>query len=368
MATNGSGLSRASRLLLGGARVVLGLSLVALAAASAVRIGPALAATPPNSWADPKPATLPLRLPWKSGDSHVLGAWRYNQLDASGVLLDGTTQGGNTYSQKSDHTCGPNKDEDCYAFDVVGLTTTDEIYAMFPGHVVYAGCAGPNGFEGYGLIVYIETRIGNDIYGALYAHLSSLTPSSSGVSTATGSNLTANDPIGMAGSSYTVVGSSPLDCSHQQLDPSGSLTNVHLHTAVYHYIATNPNVGAIDPVTGVHATSWLTSAGAPHDGRAVVPEPLVGAGVYENFAWWCQLPAGYLCLSTPLTAADLAASGSPSPDGYWTAPQSGTSDGKVHYGSPVTFAVHVSDPVAIKEVHFTASYPGWAMIWLVLPI
>jgi hypothetical protein len=295
--------------------------------------GPGLAeaATPPNSNAVSAPADLHMRLPWKAGDTHVLGDYRYNQRNASGDFIG------------SDHACGSDTEtQDCYALDVVDggpmpFTTGTEIYPLFGGTVVYAGWA-TGGWACYGQMVYIEQTIGSAVYGALYAHLSNLTTSTGHRTTVgdvvgPGGAIGLNDPIGKAG------GSASTGC--QMKDDQGRIIktataptldfwSTHLHFAVYQ-------------------NAKRTADGLPKGGKAVVPEPLLGVGVYEDFAWF----------GGPMTAVNLAAPASPGPSGAWAA---GATPGNASlvYGSPVVWNATVTSGAPIAKVQLTVRYAGWS--------
>ncbi len=83
-------------------------------------------------------------------------------------------------------------------------------------------------------------------------------------------------------------------------------------------------------------------------GTPVYPEPLQGDGWYEHFLWW----AG------PMTARDLdTVAGDP-----WSRWAPGTSRDARHIalGDGVDIVTHVTDPVDLREVQFTAYYADWA--------
>lgn len=303
---------------------------------------PVTAATPPLPGGNPravsKPADLPFRLPWKNGESHVLGAFRYNGLNASGATL-------------GDHLCAPgNNTQDCYALDVIDdspaypLTRSTVIYPLFPGHVVFAGCAAGGSshtWERYGKVVYIETVRDGHVYGALYAHLSSLTPPGAKHAVRTGDDVSASQPIGKAGDTETVNGS----CN--ATDPSHPYA-VHLHFAVYRF-----------PRTTVHPASWWL--GAPYGGQPVVPEPLIGAGVYENFAWWNDGTSSGR--SPAMKAENLTRPPRgvvPKPQSKWTATTLNQS--QIGPKKKIVYQAQVSDTVPIKQVQFTAYYPDWSVV------
>lgn len=289
-------------------------------------ISPVTAATPPDPslqepLAVPKPAELPLRLPWADGESHPIGDWYYNPDNS---IQPSETNGG------YDHTCNPGgHPQDCYALDFVNMTRDTAIYPAFAGTVVYAGCA-TGGWWHYGQIVYIERKLGdNHVYGALYTHLTTITPV---VRAAAHSNATisANTQLGTAGNTVTVG----TECSNP--DPKGMV--VHLHFALYRDAIFRPGTD-----------------GGPHDGVAVIPEPFVGQDVYENFLWWRK----------DMTATDLLG-GNANPLGWWLSDASGASTAlgllpaPLPFNQAAKFHVHVEDPqVDIKEVHFTVYYPGW---------
>jgi murein DD-endopeptidase MepM/ murein hydrolase activator NlpD len=318
------------------ARLIAALSLVV-----SLPVAGSDAATPPQDTAVPKPPGLALRLPWKAGEKHVLGAWRYQDSDAFGDPVGG------------DHKCGAGS-QDCYALDVVGtpaypLTTSTSIVAMFPGKVVFAGCATgrtPRGFWSYGKVVYIETRIGSFVYGALYAHLSAI-----GTGVVTGALVGLNQQIGRAGSSITNTTS--RTCSQT------SSANIHLHFAVYRFDpAANPKQfdlrTTVPASQRVHKASWWTAAGGPYGGVAVVPEPLIGKQVYENFRWWNDGTT----VSPPMTAVKLTASSGPvcpvissTPTCKWLGSQA-----EVRDGQSVDFDLLVRAATPLKEVHLTAWY------------
>ena len=310
-----------------------------------------VASTPPIAPAVAKPDQLPLRLPWIAGEQHVLGLFRYNGLAADGTPLDGSHDP--QYNQiRSDHLCTSlTGSQDCYALDVVGLTTSTKVVALFPGKVVFTGCASQSGgYGGYGQVVYIETRLGSYVYGALYAHLSS-------VSVTIGKMVPRNGVIGKAGGTTTVG----TNCS--PTGPGNQPGNVHLHFAIYQFDTANPSQGPFDnrstlPLAQrVHKTSWWTVSGngGPHGGKAVVPEPLIGDQVYENFRWWNDGTAsGY---SPLLRAVDLSASqgavcakvGVKRCKWLSTAGQT-ISDP----AGAIQFKVEVTAPTGLKEVRLTA--------------
>lgn len=295
-------------------------------------IVPVSAATPPDPdlstpLAVPKPADLPLRLPWAAGESHGIWNWYYNPDNTIRM----TTENGGY-----DHICGgTGYSQDCYALDFDSMTTATQIYPAFGGTVLYAGCASGN-WSTYGQIVFIERKLSDGHrYDALYTHLSTI---ESAVKTAANNRTTIGDnaPIGKAGNTST---SPSGDCLHPYPNNSDPRYNmaVHLHFALY------------------QDAKFSSGDGGPHDGVAVIPEPFVGQQVYENFLWW----------RGSMTATDLA-SGAADPTGHWLAPSSGISSTlgglptPLPSNQPVHFRVHVVDPkVDIKEVHFTVYYPEW---------
>ena len=78
---------------------------------------------------------------------------------------------------------------------------------------------------------------------------------------------------------------------------------------------------------------WLSGA------QALLPEPLLGDRVYENFAWF----AG------PMTATDLATPGSSGPGGTWTA-NATPSDLSLGSGNPIVWEANVTSGVPIAKV------------------
>lgn len=313
---------------------------VAAAAGLILATAPAsIAATPPDVVATgqgvpaplSKPADLPLRLPWKAGET-----FRFSNVYGGGH-----------------HQCTkPGGSQDCYALDVAGMSTSSEIYPLFPGRVVFAGCA-VGGWSSYGMVAYIESRVGARIYGALYAHLSSLVPVSSkttakpsGRRTSAGMKIGRNQPIAMAGGTTTSGG----DCS--PTGPGNQPGNVHLHFAIYEFNPAAKNqTDWIDPKTGLHKQSWWK--GGPWGGRAIVPEPMLGRDskgryqAYENFYWW-QEPLRAVNLNSQGTVCPLSA-------GVRTCKWL-ESDSEVVFGEPVKYRVRVRATKPIVLVNLTASY------------
>ena len=335
------------------AAVVVGLALLA---------APASAATPPiyplpGGSADgvAKPDGLPLRLPWQTGTTHVLGAYRYNGLDAFGNSL------GDHYATNCTNlSIAASVAQDCFALDVVGTSqypfnTSTQIVDIFPGKVIFAGCAGPPGsgstWQSYGNVVYIETKVSGYIYGALYTHLSTL-------KTSTGKTVAANKVIGMGGGTGLQADGS-YSCTK-----NNNAGGEHLHFAIYRF---DPKAADqkkwIDSATGLHKASWWT--GGPRGGTAVVPEPLIGDQVYENFAWWNngQTSGPDAGNSPAMTAVNLDASkGAPcskvsTKAGIETCKWLSTATQTITDPTgTIQFQLRVTAPTGLKEVHLTAGY------------
>ena len=82
-------------------------------------------------------------------------------------------------------------------------------------------------------------------------------------------------------------------------------------------------------------------------GQPVYAEPMVGRGAYEGLRWW----------SGPLTATDLD-EGVGEPWGRWA--KASSPDGEVvAFGDTITLSAEVKNTVPLKELRFTAYYPGW---------
>jgi len=284
-----------------------------------------LGLTAPQGSAVPKPDGLTLRLPWSPGETHVLGPWRYNGLDPNGSRI-----------AASDHLCNSGGAQDCYALDVVGtdgypLTTDTEILPLFPGTVIYSGCAyggSSDTWKNYGQVVYVETVHDGATYGAFYAHLSDRLVN-------TGETVVTGQPIGHVGSTGKHRDGT-VDCGAN--DPAG---NVHLHFAVYRY-----------PQSEIHPETWWL--GGPYGGAAVVPEPLTGVQEYQDFATWSGL----------MTAAAGSSDNSDSaaPPVQWIEPVDGA---KVSssltvsaWPTPVLVDGQLTDPTDVARVDFTASWSG----------
>jgi hypothetical protein len=189
--------------------------------------------------------------------------------------------------------------------------------ASGPATVIYAGAAtGP--YAPLGLMLVLDEYAGSAHYQIVYAGLGSL----------------AHDPV-LGGS--TGIGDNILDSGIQigTAGPDGLLFGVYQ---------------GIDLTNGLNG--WLSNA------TGFLAEPLIGAGVYENFRWW----------SGPMTAANLGGHGAPG--GLWCEPANDTQhtcsigdttadQSGINGKSSVVYRVFASDTVPLKQVQFTAYYAKW---------
>jgi murein DD-endopeptidase MepM/ murein hydrolase activator NlpD len=172
------------------------------------------------------------------------------------------------------------------------LTEAMSVHALFGGMVRYAGCA-TEGFAHYGRIAYVETSLDGDTYGVLYAHLSSLAP---GI--ASGSSVAAGQALGAFGGSISTGSGGDWTCD--AFDAAGG---VHLHFAVYQDAVFCDPRRADGPPNGCRNDGI-----GPHDGRAVIPEPLVGVTSYEDLATYTgDLTAAPAAEDLPTGPGDPAA-------------------------------------------------------------
>ncbi|HEY7035523.1 MAG TPA: hypothetical protein VH482_29550 [Thermomicrobiales bacterium] len=296
----------------------------------------------------PKPADLPLRVPWKAGEKYAFGDWSYN--------------GDNTLQSKIghgyDHNCNSGGPQDCYALDFVDMTASTRIFPAFAGTVAFAGCAtasssdASDGWWHYGQIVYIERDLHGHRYSAIYTHLSGL---SKEVETAFHNQTTigVNTSIGTAGQTVTATDDNHLttgrngpDCVAKDL---GMGEYPHLHLAIYQ----DADFCYPESMTGKDHCGGKVG---PHGGMAVIPEPFIGSEAYENFQWWHPKDK-----SKAMVATDLA-DGTGTPTGGWKGQLAKPDQDPtpVPSGQPIKLQVSVKDPGAgLKEVHFTAYYPDW---------
>jgi murein DD-endopeptidase MepM/ murein hydrolase activator NlpD len=189
-----------------------------------------------------KPAEFPARLPWAAGVPHFIG-WTYGVCNPS------------DYSQ-GDHCnfISSNGPHDYYALDFDLHSTGDDVYPIAGGTVLYAGPAS-GGWAKYGNIVYLQHNINGTLYESLYAHLDTFSVATTGDFTGS-QQVDVNTPLGKAGKT---------GCSS---------CGIHLHFALYK--------GSHFKYPGDRCECGV----GPYDGMAVVPEALLGEGVYENFQWW----------------------------------------------------------------------------------
>ncbi len=189
------------------------------------------------------------------------------------------------------------------------------VYPLFGGRVLYAGCA-TGSSAGLGRVVVVEREAGGSTYQAVHAHLDSIEPQ---FLVDPAPDATIDTPIGRMGSSVTDAFGS-CDAS----DGGDSRLSVILLRDAY-----------------------VTLDGVISDGRSVDPEPLLGDGLYEGFAWW----------RGPLTAAEVEETvGDPRIQWGMGVVRDGA---HVAFGDPVTLVARVRDRVDVREVRFTAYYPEW---------
>lgn len=280
-------------------------SAVGLDQAWGVVLGPTVSAE--DVYGIGKPADLRTRLPWAPGVPHSI------------------TLG---YGQNSD--VGP-QGYDALTFDV---RAGEAVYPIASGTLVFAGQA-TGQWASLGTIVVIDHQASGSHYQSLYAHLGSVDPSLQGylnMDPGLSVNLDANQAIGTAGSGGLRVALYQTAANPKE---AGSFCY--------------PGQSCADVYSGsVDQTSVVANGVGPIDGAPVLPEPLVGQDVYENFAWF----------SGPMTAASQAAAGSAGPGGTWT---SNTTLGDLGISSgPIVYETHVTSPVPLAKVQFTAWYVGWA--------
>lgn len=209
-----------------------------------------------------------------------------------------------------------------------------DVRAVASGKVIWAGWYQSTnylGFQCYGNSVAIQHHAADGRYFSFYTHLDSI------YTLPTDGNVVQGFVIGKEG------------WTGNKEDQKGQCEGDkvrHLHFVLGHI----PDSNASGSVTGGTAPAPRFGNHPPDVFDPVIPEPFIGKDVYENFQWW----------RGQMTAKDLA-SGSGNPGGYWLddAVTDGTRLNK-NTNSVVKFRVHASDPVGIKEIHFTAWYKGWS--------
>ncbi len=297
-----------------------------------------------------RPVDLPAAVPWEPGAERVISsAYDADSPDGYGLSVaplvspdDGLSPGAVATKPPTDDGLDPFASP-----DLAGSTDPGTlVYPLFGGQLVYAGCASGSSAS-LGLMVVIRRELDENDYYAVHGHLSELDPAIVSASLA----LASGDPT----LPFTVEPDQPLGTYGMVPQPNAAFGGPCAISGVATDPATGKPVDAAGaPITAssdlfvsILADATVSSGGEILGGTPISPEPLVGRGGYEGFAWW----------SGPMTAR-LADAQPGQPRAGWTrqAPASGST---VPFGEVVDLAARVRDAASIAEVRFRAWYPDW---------
>jgi len=99
-----------------------------------------------------KPSEFPARLPWVTGEQHNID-WTYGKCNRADL-----SQGDHCNGRDLDGDGEPDGPQDHYALDFDVDSTSDLIYPIAGGTVLYADEA-TDGWDNYGNIVYLDHEI-----------------------------------------------------------------------------------------------------------------------------------------------------------------------------------------------------------------